>query len=294
MPAQLLAYPPDRAAIACLVDTEESVLVGRAPECGLRLDHPSVSRRHAELRREGEGWRLTDLGSKNGSFLNGERVSNSLLATLAWLRFGDVACEFTPLGREEFARTAQRQARRRENSIVLAQRLQEQTALPDLLLDTLRAVCELADCERGFLLLAEANGLQVRATHALDPASLSRREFSGSIGAIERAVTSCRPVVLNEFGLDPSLGARASVVAGGLQTLVSLPLLDGGEVLGVVYADSRRPGATITELDLDLLRAFSERAALWIAARRDARALAALATPPRWSDILAAHSGTAE
>lgn len=292
MPAQLLAYLPGRAAVGCLLDTEPTVLVGRNPECTLCLEHPSVSRRHAELCREEGGWRLTDLGSKNGSFRDGERVSSTRLSTPAWLRFGDVACEFVPLSREEYDQAAKRQARRRENSIALARRLEAQTALPDLLHDTVRAVCELADCERGFLLLAETSGLQVRATHALDAGSLARREFSGSIGAVERAIATGRPVVVNGLAADPALGARASVIAGGLQTLVCLPLLDSGEVLGVVYADSRRPGAAVTELDLDLLRAFSERAALWITIRRDARALAALAEPSHWSDILAAHTGT--
>jgi hypothetical protein len=291
MPTQLLAYLPDRPAVACIINAEERVLIGRAPECLLRLDHPSVSRRHAELRRSSGHWLLTDLDSKNGSFLDGQHVATAPVVGPAWLRFGDVACELIPLSAEEAERAELRLNRRRQDSVALAMRLEQQTALPDLLQDTLRAVCELADCERGFLLLAEADGLQVRATHALDTGSLARREFSGSIGAVERAIASRRPMVVNGLGADPALGARASVIAGGLQTLVCLPLLDGGEVLGVVYADSRRPGAAVTELDLDLLRAFSERAALWIAARRDARALAALAAPSHWSDILAAHTG---
>jgi hypothetical protein len=292
MPAQLLAYLPDRPAVACIIDGEERVLVGRAPECRVRLDHPSVSRRHAELQRSGENWRLTDLGSKNGSYLNGQQVATSPVVGPAWLRFGDIACELTPLSAEEAANAALRLNRRRQDSVNLALRLEQRTALPDLLQDTLRAVCELADGERGFLLLAEDGGLRVRATHALDAGNLARREFSGSIGAVERAIARREPVVVNELGADPALGKRASVVAGGLQTLVCVPLLDGADVLGAVYTDSRRPGATITELDLELLQAFTTRAALWIAARRDARTLATLAAQPSWGDILAAHAGS--
>lgn len=293
MPAQLVAYLPDRPAVACIIAAEERVRVGRAPECALRLDHPSVSRRHAEFLRQDSTWRLIDLGSKNGSFINGQPVRDATpIEGAVWLRFGDVACEFTPLSAEEAANAARRLERRRENSVVLARRLQQQTALPDLLADSLRAVCDLSDCERGFLLLAEESGLRVRATHAMDPDSLTRGEFSGSIGAVERAIAAKAPVVANRLSADPALRERASVVAGGLQTLVCLPLLDGGSVLGVVYADSRRPGAAITELDLDLLKAFTARAALWIAARRDARALAALAAQPRWGDILAVHAGS--
>jgi GAF domain-containing protein len=75
-----------------------------------------------------------------------------------------------------------------------------------------------------------------------------------------------------------------------LRTLVCLPLVAAGETLGLVYADSRRSGALITSTDLDLLRVFAERAALWIAARRGMEELARLAPErPAWPDILQAQ-----
>ena len=73
--------------------------------------------------------------------------------------------------------------------------------------------------------------------------------------------------------------------------LVCVPLLLDDDVLGIVYADSRRPGSLVTTLDIELLRAFAERAALWIAARRSESTLAALASPVPWAGIAAAHAG---
>jgi len=52
--------------------------IGRAPDCDCLLPEPSVSRRHAQLRREGEGWLLRDLGSRNGTRLNGMRVTEEV------------------------------------------------------------------------------------------------------------------------------------------------------------------------------------------------------------------------
>ena len=49
----------------------EAVL-GRLPECDVPLIDPSVSRRHARIRLEGDRWTITDLGSTNGVKLNGE------------------------------------------------------------------------------------------------------------------------------------------------------------------------------------------------------------------------------
>jgi FHA domain/Domain of unknown function (DUF1707) len=53
----------------------ESITIGRSSECDCMVTHPSASRRHAELRREGEAWLLRDLGSRNGTRVNGMRVT---------------------------------------------------------------------------------------------------------------------------------------------------------------------------------------------------------------------------
>lgn len=51
-----------------------STTVGRAPECTLRLDEAGISRTHARLLPSEEGVQFEDLGSTNGTFLNGKRV----------------------------------------------------------------------------------------------------------------------------------------------------------------------------------------------------------------------------
>jgi len=55
------------------VITGAQFVIGRSRECDLVLDDPNVSRRHAELRREDDGWVVQDLGSTNGIKLNGKR-----------------------------------------------------------------------------------------------------------------------------------------------------------------------------------------------------------------------------
>jgi Protein of unknown function (DUF3662)/FHA domain len=48
--------------------------LGRSRECDVVLSDPNVSRKHAELRPQGGSWVLSDLGSTNGSCLNGRRI----------------------------------------------------------------------------------------------------------------------------------------------------------------------------------------------------------------------------
>ncbi len=54
--------------------TARALRIGRDPASGLRLTHDSVSRVHAELSRQGGLWILRDLGSTNGTTVNGRRV----------------------------------------------------------------------------------------------------------------------------------------------------------------------------------------------------------------------------
>jgi predicted component of type VI protein secretion system len=66
-------------------------LVGRAPEAALKLENPSVSWRHASLRWTGQVWELQDLGSLNGTFLDGVRIAAGArvpLRTGSRVRFG--------------------------------------------------------------------------------------------------------------------------------------------------------------------------------------------------------------
>ncbi len=53
----------------------DGVTLGRSRQCEIVLEDPNVSRRHAELRPRGGSWVLTDLGSTNGSRVNGRTVS---------------------------------------------------------------------------------------------------------------------------------------------------------------------------------------------------------------------------
>ena len=55
-------------------------VIGRSRECDLVLDDPNVSRRHAELRREDDGWAVHDLGSTNGIKVNGHRSRGGRLS----------------------------------------------------------------------------------------------------------------------------------------------------------------------------------------------------------------------
>ena len=53
---------------------DEVVTVGRSPECSIYLDDVTVSREHVEILRGGQGFRIRDAGSLNGTYVNRVRV----------------------------------------------------------------------------------------------------------------------------------------------------------------------------------------------------------------------------
>ena len=59
--------------------TGSRTLVGRSPDCDVFLDDVTVSRRHAEVLREGESFTIRDLGSLNGTLVNRQRVESAEL-----------------------------------------------------------------------------------------------------------------------------------------------------------------------------------------------------------------------
>jgi two-component system, NtrC family, response regulator AtoC len=74
----LLCITGDRSFIVRLPESGE-LIIGRAPDAGLVVDDPLVSRGHAQLLVVPDGLRLVDLGSRHGTLLNGERITEARL-----------------------------------------------------------------------------------------------------------------------------------------------------------------------------------------------------------------------
>ncbi|HEX6275569.1 MAG TPA: FHA domain-containing protein [Polyangiaceae bacterium] len=79
--------------------TGQRSVIGRGEECEIAVNHPSVSRVHAEVRPIGDGrYEIVDLGSANGVRVNGVELPNSLLDARDVVELGDVVMRFLPAG----------------------------------------------------------------------------------------------------------------------------------------------------------------------------------------------------
>jgi len=73
-------------------DEQEEIVIGREKECELFIDDGTVSRQHAKLVKKWGGIVLTDLGSKNGTYVNHEKISEKVLRDGDKVMFGTVKC----------------------------------------------------------------------------------------------------------------------------------------------------------------------------------------------------------
>lgn len=78
----------------------DGALIGRARTCAIRIDDASVSSEHARLVPDDDGWRLVNLLSTNGTFVNATKITSAPLRDGDHISFGRVEFQFQDSGAE--------------------------------------------------------------------------------------------------------------------------------------------------------------------------------------------------
>jgi hypothetical protein len=278
MPARLSVHAAEGAVSVFHLEEGREYVLGRDPGCDVAVDDDRVSRRHARLAAgPGGGWRLRDLGSKNGVSVDGRRAAEHRWTGAAWIGLGEVPLRFEPLDAAAARAAGEEELERRRAGARLQRGLDPSLGLGALLDRVLASVMSMAGGRRGFLLLASPDGgHRLARTAGLDAADLGRGEFGGSVGAVERVLAERRPVVCCDARADTLLGRRSSIQTGGVRALACLPLVVLDRLLGVVYVDSGEPGRTLTDLDVEILQGLADHAALGLAVAGLGREVAGL------------------
>lgn len=137
------------------------------------------------------------------------------------------------------------------------------SAQPDLdavMTRSLAALVEIAQAERGFLLLYEGFEVVRQVFHGMDEAESDA--FSTSLA--QQVLWSGEPLYVEDAQSDAQLGTKASIQALALRSVVGVPLFDGQQTLGVMLADSRQIHRGFTEADMDLALALARQVAITI------------------------------
>jgi sigma-B regulation protein RsbU (phosphoserine phosphatase) len=258
--------------------------IGRRTETDLRLPGADISRLHAEIAIENGACVLRDKESRFGTFVNGEKVAERVLAHADAIRFGQA-------GDTDIVFFINDEAPSVEKSAVLAATELRQMAalleglralgsgrvLDDVLALVLDSAIEVTGAERGFIMMAnrETHQLEFKLARARGKVTLSGRTFETSRKIPESVFATGQQTIVDDL-LDGDLAQlHHGTVALGIRHVLCTPLRlvryveradqkGADEIIGVLYLDSRERGALRSAPAQQALDTLSAEAALAI------------------------------
>jgi pSer/pThr/pTyr-binding forkhead associated (FHA) protein len=88
MPQLILWSKEKKKAVGRFTFDKPAVEIGRGPQNDVRIDNLTVSLRHARIEKVGDEYIIEDLGSTNGTYVNGTRISRARLNHMDRIRMG--------------------------------------------------------------------------------------------------------------------------------------------------------------------------------------------------------------
>ena len=276
----------------------DEILIGRHPDCGVQLESSAVSRRHARVFIKDGRYLIEDLGSGNGTSVNGQTIASATpLEAQDRIKLGPVLMRFeqgevleqaavasdmgttmvgVSLADDEATimsqvksgtgfgtldvRPEQKLKGVLEISRALAGSVDVESMLPKVL-DTLFAIFNQAD--RGCVLLQDAESGEL-----VPRAMKHRRESDDATVTLSRTIVN--KVIEDKAGLlsadassDSQFDASESISNLSIRSMMCVPMLGvDGEVAGVINLDTQNPLNQFNSDDLELLQAVAGQAAL--------------------------------
>jgi sigma-B regulation protein RsbU (phosphoserine phosphatase) len=256
----------------------DSLLIGRQEDAAIYLDSLAVSRQHARLTCHGGEYFIEDVGSSNGTFVNGRRINMPTpLCERDALQIGPYVLNLradppsspaTPPLPDQVIRAqvnaapsnhtlfSQNPAYKLQVILEIAQHLGRTLEMDQLLGRLLEHLLRLfPQADRGMVLLCEGEHLRVRAQLSRG-AEASRQDYPYSRTIVRRALEEGVGLLSEDVGGDPNLVLSATMISLNLRSFLCVPLLGWeGRRLGVIQLDCLRPGHVFRSEDLDLLTA---------------------------------------
>jgi len=123
-------------------------------------------------------------------------------------------------------------------------------------------VLDLTQAERGFIILTDDKGnhKHLAARNVLDE-EITSPEYETSYTMVREVIRSGKSRLVADVSLEESLREAKSIVDLGLQSVLSVPIIENADTIGVVYLDSTSLARTFSETHLKLVEAFSGRIA---------------------------------
>ena len=255
--------------------------LGRAPTNDLSYpDDIGLSRQHMVLERSDAGWSVRDLGSKNGTLLNGQLVQGSVLLragdlvtcgqiTLAFAPPRDRTVVFSPSGMApqgtiftslagalSTAASPSGLARQVDALVRAGQELSGHRPLRELCGMILNLALDAVEASRGVLMTLEGQNLVVSAARG------DNFEISSFVRG--KVMDERKSLLVPDTLLDSALREQMSIVQQQIRSLLAVPLQTSDRVIGLLYVDGSGFVRPFTTEDLNLLTVLANIAAIRI------------------------------
>jgi serine phosphatase RsbU (regulator of sigma subunit) len=266
--------------------------IGRKTDRDLIIADPRVSRDHASILSEGGNYVIVDMGSKHGTFVNGEKIERHKLNTNDRVEFGargGPCIVFSPTtagtstAREFLSQISGIEVRGGASDLEkltffleAARKLNTTGVVDEILVTLIDSTLRLTGAERGCVFLRDPDGrLRLAAgRNARGEATSDETTISRSI--LEEAARGASAFVVTDTAKSADVAQRKSIIAYDLRTVICIPLrktkvkekaLDvtimGGlpEIMGVLYLDSRYASRDLSKVGKDILTTIATEAA---------------------------------
>ncbi len=146
----------------------------------------------------------------------------------------------------------------------LARDLSSSLELDVVLRKVMDKVISLMKASRGFIVLVDATGTMSVQMSGGDADPERSKHFLGSRTVIEQVVTSGQAVMSTDASMDERFKGQQSVILQNLRSIIAVPLVTKGSVIGAVYVDNPFRAAIFEEKDKEFLQAIADLAAIAI------------------------------
>ncbi len=256
------------------VEPGRELVVGRDPSCDVVLSDPTVSRRHLRLFWQGERLFVEDLGSSGGTFVDGEPVQRSEVASGSRLRLGPraecVVRDATPSSVLRVATRGQRGVEQLQVMLDVARALNAATVLGEVLDVVLEAAMGLMDAAQGWVVLNDGDGGNRVA--AARPRELADAAWAEDSSLMRRALADRRTVTSDGPSVESSIIGRGFASGAATPLMVArrpmglrqdASFVASVEVIGALLVE-RRAGAPFSPDQLAVFESLAADAAMAI------------------------------
>jgi transcriptional regulator with GAF, ATPase, and Fis domain len=257
----------------------EAFSIGRQGGNTLQVLDPAASRRHCQIEPVEGGFVVRDLGSRQGTFVNGRPVHEHLLREGDRVAVGEMLLLFRTsereavrsepriLGDEEsftarstiqrpLGRSAEEGLESQDFELLLriAKALQAPRSTAEMARSLLEQVFSIVPGDRAALLLADRGTPEIAAAFTRDRRG-SSEPFSVSRTVVRQTLDERAALLANDVLLEERLAGAQSLQAERIRSLIATPLAHQGSTIGLLYVDSREAGAPFEERHLQVLAA---------------------------------------